>query len=682
MRIPMGNFGFATAQPDLQRAKPPVGAFVQDGIGAISGALSNIANDAMAEQRRKDLQAEAEAKAAQKEADRVKAITAQAQAKNQLADLHDQLAQGLADGSVDKTKIGQVWADKSSKIVEGAIGMVPAEHQDTVRALLLDGTGRAQRNITALVTQQNKQDVAGGIGAYTEQMQRYAMRGDAQRAEAIANVADFMRTAGPQAGLRTDQIEKGIQGFKEGVTFSYLDNQVSQSGGSNKALKGILKDLSGDKYAELDPNKRNFLEAKIQRNMDHNDRVAEVAYNRRMSELDRYAKRLSWYVENGQDIPANELSQFDTASRGTPYAGMVTDIIKEQKQLADFSRLPPNQQVAKYNELRQSYGDTPNKEQLTHLAKVGRFVDNSIKLLRESPLDYSVQREGAKIDPLDMNSPQSWSSNLQARVAVLTEQSNRTGVPPKGLFPQEAQVLGSMLKQATAPQKTQILTALRQGFQDEKIYRATLQQIAPDDPVTAIAGVMASRGLKSTRGRTVADLILQGQDVLNPNRTQDGKPIGGKLLPMPKDTDMLRSFSNYEKDAFAGTPEVRNGFYQTAKAIYAAKSVEDGDYSGEINAKRWDAAMNMATGGIQKYNGRAVVLPYGLDSGDFKDKVSARLDLLAKSGAIDASFTKGKLADLPLENVGDGRYVMRAGDGVLVDKTGKPVVIDLNEQQK
>ena len=33
---------------------------------------------------------------------------------------------------------------------------------------------------------------------------------------------------------------------------------------------------------------------------------------------------------------------------------------------------------------------------------------------------------------------------------------------------------------------------------------------------------------------------------------------------------------------------------------------------------------------------------------------------------------------LPLENVGDGRYLFRRGAGYLVGKDGRPVVVDLN----
>jgi hypothetical protein len=35
--------------------------------------------------------------------------------------------------------------------------------------------------------------------------------------------------------------------------------------------------------------------------------------------------------------------------------------------------------------------------------------------------------------------------------------------------------------------------------------------------------------------------------------------------------------------------------------------------------------------------------------------------------------------DLPLEAMGDGRYVFKAGDGMLVDKDSRPVIVDFNQ---
>lgn len=478
--------------------------------------------------------------------------------------------------------------------------------------------------------------------------------------------------------MKAGDIARQANAFKEGVTYTWLDKVISQNARSGKALAQIQKDIAEDKFPELDPQKRTFLENKIMARQQHLSHQAEVAERRRMTQLEKGERRLSWYVENGRDIPAAELAAFEKASKGTPYEASVQMILSEQKAIGELIRLTPAQQVAKVKELEASYGASPSREQIMHVEKVKRFTNNSIKLLNESPMEYAVARDGAVVPPLDMAKPQEWASNLTSRAVILREMSERTGVSPKGLFPQEAAALANVLKEGTVEQKRGVLQQLRQGFGDDKVFRATMQQIAPDNPVAAAAGIAAARGLESPQDRSVADLILRGQEILNPNKKEDGKPAKGGLLQMPDEKLLMQDFSSYERDAFAGKEQARNVFYQSAKAIYAAKSVEEGDYSGVINSRRWDSAMELATGGIEKYKGRAIVMPYGVKYGDFKDGLKPRLASLAGSGRLPDGWTPERLRDLPLENAGDGVYFFRVGDGYLADRDGRPVMVDFN----
>ncbi|MCC7310800.1 MAG: tyrosine-type recombinase/integrase [Sulfuritalea sp.] len=152
------------------------------------------------------------------------------------------------------------------------------------------------------------------------------------------------------------------------------------------------------KFPELDPHKRNFLEAKIQRNQQHLMQKAEIAERRNLSNLNTMANRLNWYVENGRDVPAAEFSAFKKASKGTPLAGFAQQITAEQKAVAEFSRMSPVQMQSKVKELAASYGATPTKEQITHLAKVDKFVQNSIQqgIARTNPVLATQRNKEAK----------------------------------------------------------------------------------------------------------------------------------------------------------------------------------------------------------------------------------------------------------------------------------------------
>lgn len=682
-KIPVGNFGFQTPTAAPQNRQQPALAFgTGDALQSVANDFTRVAAKLSAEEEHQRKLQEAEAKAAAKEAERVKSITAQATAKNALADLHDELVTGLNDGRYQKADLVKQQTDQSQKIIEQSLKSVSPEHQDLVRASLVDDVGRSQRELRKVVQAKDKQDIHAGIGSYMEQMQRYAGRGEAQRQEAMQNVDAFLQAAGPQAGMKPDAIAKAVQGFKEGVTFNWLDRAVTQAQNSGKALAQIAKDIGEDKFPELDPQKRNFLEAKIQRNQQHLMAKAEVAERRNLSNLERMEKRLSRYVENGMDIPATEMEQFQKASKGTVFEGSAQMIVAEQKAVSEMLRLSPAQMAAKIRDVEASYGKTPSLEQVSHLNKLRRFADNTIKQLNESPLDYAVARDGAVVQPLDLTQPGTWADNLAARTGVLKEQAQRTGAAPKGLFPQEAKALASMLHDARPDQQREILGAISKGFGDMGVFKATMQQIMPDNPVVANAGIFAARGLETMRDRFTADLILRGNALLRQDTKTDGKPHAGKLVPMPKEEELHRAFASYEGDAYAGKEQARNVAFQTAKAIYAAKASEEGDYSGNIVSKRWQDSMRLATGNIESYRGRNIVMPYGMDYSAFKDGLSARAAAVVASGKVSKDITLNDLRGMPLENAGDGRYVFRVGDGYLAGKDGRPVVIDFNEATK
>lgn len=462
----------------------------------------------------------------------------------------------------------------------------------------------------------------------------------------------------------------------QSIDSAAMNGEINRSRNSTGAMDRLLDRMGKGEFAGVPAQQLAAAETRIGNFKNSLIVRSEAAERRRMVGLEQQAKRLSWYVENGRDIPPNEIDTFTRSARGTAYEGALMPILEEQKAVSEIAKLAPDQQVAKVKEMQASYGETPSKEQLTKLAKIQRYVNNNLKLLNESPLDYAAQREGAQVTPLDLQKPDTWAGTLGARTAILTDQARRNGVAPKGLLPQEAQQISNALKAARPEQARDMLTKLYTGFGDDKVYRATMQQLAPDNPVMAVAGIAAARGLESSTDRSVADYILRGQQLLRQDTKEDGKPSGGKLIPMPKETEMASGFASLEGNAFAGREQARNAYYQAAKSIYAAKSAEEGDYSGEINSERWDTAMNLATGGIDTYKGRSIVLPYGVKVGDFKDGMKQRIPALIAAGRLTDGWTPEKLRDLPLENAGDGRYFFRVGDGVLVGKDGRPVVLD------
>jgi hypothetical protein len=177
----------------------------------------------------------------------------------------------------------------------------------------------------------------------------------------------------------------------------------------------------------------------------------------------------------------------------------------------------------------------------------------------------------------------------------------------------------------------------------------------------------------------VADLILRGQGILTPNKKEDGSGHmgGASLIKMPEEKLLLSDWTSVAGDAFKGKEQAADLFMQTAKAIYAARSAEEGDYSGVINSKRWKASINLATGGIESHNGSKIVMPYGVGYDQFQNALQGQVDRIVKDGrALNTS--PREMMRLPLENVGDGRYLFRRGSGYLVDTDGRPLVVDMS----
>lgn len=271
------------------------------------------------------------------------------------------------------------------------------------------------------------------------------------------------------------------------------------------------------------------------------------------------------------------------------------------------------------------------------------------------------------------------AQELARRAAAAPQMSADYNVPPRLLSNGEASALAATLKASPVEGQKQLLSAVAKGVNDPGLLKATMQAIAPDSPTVAVAGIYQARGLRTTENRDVADLILRGQAILTPDKKQDGSGhMGGShLLKMPEEKQMLSGWTGATGDAFRGREQAADLFMQTAKAIYAARSAEEGDYSGVLDSRRWKAAINMATGGIESHNGSNIVMPYGVPYDKFQNALQGQVDRIVKDGGALNTSTR-EMMRLPLENVGDGRYLFRRGTGYLVGKDGRPVVVDLN----
>lgn len=440
-----------------------------------------------------------------------------------------------------------------------------------------------------------------------------------------------------------------------------------------KALEALRQRVLKDE--SLNEDRRNILVGRIQNRQMVLERRAEIAEAKRERLVAGALNELNSSTLAGFEPKPEAFTQVLAAAKGTPLEGQVRQAIGLANATREFRNQPPAVQERLLAEAEAGVRKDPSKFDRRVIGAWREIYDAQQRQVKDDPVTFAV-RQGIVEPPapLDLSAPEKAGAGLQERFAIARGVAQKYNAPFKPLTEQETNLLRTVMTGATADQKRNYFSGLAQAAgSDYAGFSAVMGQIAPDDPVTAVAGTYAFRGRTSA-----SDLMLRGQQLLNPPKKADGKPDQGKLWPMPPEAELRKGFQSYEKDAFAGHAAARNAMYQAALAIYAAKSSDEGDASGVINSGRWEEAMRLATGGIEKYKGKAVVLPYGYEYSQFRDELGKRIQTISESGRLAKGVTIDKVSDLPLEAVGDGRYVFKAGDGVLVDKDGQPVVVDFN----
>lgn len=355
------------------------------------------------------------------------------------------------------------------------------------------------------------------------------------------------------------------------------------------------------------------------------------------------------------------------------------DVAKLGQQLQTVKTLPG----ASLEQLREAAKPVPGDgfaERQHNYEILSKAIDQVQQARAQDPIAFALASEYYGLKPLNEQAkkPGGMVQEMANRAAAAPRIAADYGTPPAILTKPEAKALSADLKAAPVEQQKAYLAGMYQSIGDMGLFRQTMQSIAPDNPTMAVAGIYQAQQYRMSDNRDVADLILRGQSILTPNRKEDGSGHeGGRaLIKMPEEKLLLSDFNAQTGDAFKGKEQAADLFHQTAKAIYAARAAEEGDYSGNYDSNRWKAAINLATGGIEGHNGAKIVLPYGMPYDKFQNVLAARVADLVKTSPPIAATTRD-LVRLPLENVGDGRYLFRRGAGYVVDTSGRPLVVNM-----
>lgn len=497
----------------------------------------------------------------------------------------------------------------------------------------------------------------------------------------------------PTARALETAVRDGTQRqLSAGYQSAIIDNRDNP-----QALRQIEKLIVDDK--RLDDTRRAALQGAVTGKMDQVERRIDAQADRELRRAEMWQRRAEraqdrWerQVERNIDqiiakLPFGEpsmeqLMPLIDATKGTSKEGEVRALVNTSNATRAFRLAPAVQQENYLAQERALARTDPGKVDAKMIPVLEGIYNEQQKQIKESPVNFVigqglVDMKTPAAKPLDTSKPETLAA-LPDRINLAREAAARTAGPFKPLTREEAELATATLKTLdTAGKRAYFGNLVKATGNDVQGYTAIMAQIAPDQPVLAHAGIAAARKLDDGKGNNLSNLLLIGNNILNPPSRSDGKPDTGKLLPLPAEGKMRMDFDNYVRDAFAGNGEARSAYYQSARAVYAALSSQAGDKDTSVlDSRRWEKAMNLAIGGIGTHNGRNTIMPWGLDYGQFKDGLNARINSVIESGRLNPNMTAQKMRDMQLEPTGDGKYIMKSGDSFLVDKTGKAVIFD------
>lgn len=448
------------------------------------------------------------------------------------------------------------------------------------------------------------------------------------------------------------------------------------------ALQGYQQNLTADDLTQIG--------SSIEMKVDRLEQKAEMARLRAEARGDRALGKISAQIGSG--IPATDemWAAWGKQVQGTPAAAEFNELRKQEVATQQVLRQPIDQQAAYFGKLQadlQSKGGTV--AQASNLARLGRAIETNAKMMADAPLDYYQQRLGGGVEPIDLNA-ESLPDVLSNRVAAIQGMQQKFGptVAMKPLLPQEAKALSAQLEQMSPDEQSQLFGKLHSAMGDDKAYVGAMQQIAPDSPVRALAGILAGKQRSLTTSThwfrpddvvssgDVAKTIALGESILNKSKAQKGQDGGGKF-PIPKQTDFDQALDRELGTVFAGQPQSYSLAAQAVKSFYTGAAAEAGDVSGQINSQLIKKAVKAAVGEIVDYNGTKTLAPWGMPSDTFKNAAQQRLvEAMKAQGMSDQDLATASA--LTLRQARDDTYYVMQGNQYKYGADGKPLMISVN----
>ncbi|RZL06813.1 MAG: hypothetical protein EOP40_16975 [Rubrivivax sp.] len=458
---------------------------------------------------------------------------------------------------------------------------------------------------------------------------------------------------------------------------------------------------SGDLVGVLDPDKRTVLIKEAESYKWQLQQSSQHDADKREKTAERAVSAAVRQIESAVPLSIDAWDDLRAKVQGTPFAADFNALVTQEREAQKVLRLPAGEQEQYVQQreaaLAQKGGTMVDR---ANLQRIRTAIDTNRKELEQAPLLAAQRLYGKQMEPLNLGDLLQAGGTHRAaeifadRSVTLQAMAKQYGpsVRQRPLLPQEQSALVSMVEAAGPSQATQLFGALRAAIDDDDTYRAAMQQIAPDSPVKARAGLLAAAGKSITLqdnliagdvrvpSGKVAQTMLAGEALINRSKRQKSEDGQARTLFAPPREQFAEAFSAVVGNLYRGRPAAQEGDLQAAYAYYTGKAAETGQLAdGGIDSKLAKEAATATLGDLVDFNGRGTVkAPLGMTADQFKTRMSERFAELVTTEKLPASVL-GFYSHYGALNYGrDGTYVLTLGDAPVINpRTGRPVVIDL-----
>jgi hypothetical protein len=658
------GFGNVVAQPQRLPVNLPSGAF-----GAQVGqSIERVGQMRATEEEQAAREAEAQRKAAEK----AKALSELQIAQDDLAALNDEVTQGVATGQIEKGQAGEEWKRRAGERVSAAMENVPADYKELGQRELGARVNRFGRHVQKAVTDRDQSDVRSGIDQTLEYAGRLYAKGDRATADQMAS--SVLEQLGPFSGLAPDQITKKGQAYKEASRYTYGYELVNGAKRDNGALDKVEKQLGGEEFANMDPQRKAQLMTTVEGYRVSNIQRAEVAERRRQAAAEHQLKvaessfnAAALLVNQGKMLSPEFVAQVAKDTAGTPYGRAFSESMKDAPAKSAFGTLPLPAQQQTLLELRgrlNQAGTDPKLEK--RIGELDTIYKQSVQDYTADPLPAALERGIIKaIEPVNTSSLPALAQTLAGRVAQANLVQQQTGAAVSPLTQREAEQVGELINVLPVKQRADAIAQLSEQM-GGATSQAFARQVAQKDKALGLA--FAAGTVRTTQGRYTSELILRGAQAIKDKtiKADDTKAVGWRA-----------EIAAQIGDAYS-SEQLREAAIESAYLVRAGLESEGGGSNS--------SAVHLATGGIADRNGKKVPLPSGMKEDAFGEKLK-QLTPANLTRPAEQVFVAGKpmpiadflarIPDAQLIHAGKSRYAVMAAGGLATDASGKPVVFEV-----